>query len=343
MINVFPVSHRQVTPVDVPDRLSVCGVDEASVQRRALLSCVGSTLSATVAGCVTGRDRELAEDPLERTIDHGGRERRYRLVLPDGGGPWPVVLVLHGGGGTPERVAGNTGFDGAAIAEGFAAVYPAGLDGWNDGRTGQATASRGDVDDVGFLRALADRLVEREIARPDGLYWTGISNGAMMILRLCLEATEVVGGAATVAGSFPAALDGVPSPAVPMLLHHGTADPLVPYEGGGVGFATESGRRGRVRSAAETVERFLEANGCRSDPVVTTHDDVRDGTRLETRRYEGCAAPVVHHVVHRGGHRWPGGPSSVLDLLLGARTREFDATRAALEFFRRRCADDEYG
>ena len=88
-----------------------------------------------------------------------------------------------------------------------------------------------------------------------------------------------------------------------------------------------------MHSAAATVERFVAANGCEPDPAVSTRNTARDGTRLETRRYEGCAAPVVHQVVHGGGHRWPGAPSSVLDLLLGAHSRELDATQAVWRFF----------
>ena len=99
--------------------------------------------------------------------------------------------------------------------------------------TGQDTAEKcqHDPDTEQRQPAPADRLVDRGLATPDRLYWTGISNGAMMTMRLMLQAPDRVSGAATVAGSLPAPFDGGPAEPVPVLVQHGTADPLVPYGG----------------------------------------------------------------------------------------------------------------
>jgi len=75
------------------------------------------------------------------------------------GGPVPLVLVFHGGGGRASGIAPHTGFSRLAEREGFVAVYPDGLERrWNDGRGYAATH-----DDVGFVRALLDTL-ERELS-----------------------------------------------------------------------------------------------------------------------------------------------------------------------------------
>lgn len=303
------------------------------MQRRSIVVGAGTTLASALAGCLTGSGTGLGAGAAAETIEHDGRTRRYRLLTPEGAGPWPAVFVLHGGGGSPEQVASNTAFNTRGPEHGFAVVYPAGFDNWNDGREGPVNRGRQDIDDVGFMRALAERLVDQGIALPERLYWTGISNGAMMTFRIVIDAADLLDGAATFAGSIPKPLDGTPDEPVAMFVHHGTADPLVPYGGGAVGYARGRGRRGDVVSAEETVQLFREANGCAGEPTVRRDNETRDGTRLETRRYPGCAEPVVHQVVHGGGHRWPGGSSSVLDLLLGARTREFEAAEEVVRFF----------
>jgi polyhydroxybutyrate depolymerase len=300
-------------------------VNEWLTRRRAVLSAVTGMLS----GCLAPA-HDLVEDPTEHTLSHDGRSRRYRLVTPDAEGPHPTLLVLHGGRGNPERIARSTGFDAAGPDAGVAVVYPAGIGGvWNDGRESGNEATEEGIDDVGFLEAVVRDLVEEGTADSTSLACTGISNGAMMTHRFLIESAVELTAAASVAGSIPPTIDGVPDEPVPVLLVHGTADPLVPYGGGEVGF---TGGRGSVLPAEAAVQRFVDANGCDPEPTVSTQNDHRDGTHLETRWYDG-PAPVVHHVIHGGGHLWPGSRDSLIDLATGARSRELDATATVLNFF----------
>jgi polyhydroxybutyrate depolymerase len=299
------------------------------MRRRGLLAATG-VLAAS--GCLVHPNRPVADDATEQTIEHGGRTRQYRLVTPDGDGPFPTILVLHGGGGTPERIARTTGFDGRGREAGFAVVYPAGVgNNWNDGRESVTSTHRQNVDDVGFLAALIERLVSRGVADPSAVASTGLSNGAFMTHRLLVERPEPLAAAVTFAGSLAVGTEVSPAKAVPVAFIHGTADPLVPYEGGGVGF---SGNRGTVLGAEQFVDQFVAAYDCDPTPVVTTTDSRRDGTRLERRRYRNGAAPVDHSVIHGGGHGWPGRPDGLLDLVFGPRSRELDGTDAVIEFVR---------
>ena len=53
----------------------------------------------------------------------GGRERTYRLFVPpayDGRAALPLVLELHGSGGTSAGQSRTSGFDDVAAREGFA-------------------------------------------------------------------------------------------------------------------------------------------------------------------------------------------------------------------------------
>src|SRR5438093_1377289 len=61
---------------------------------------------------------------------HDGKPRRYLIHQPAGQGddaPLPVVMVLHGAGGTAAWTLGETGWAAKADHEGFLLVLPEGL------------------------------------------------------------------------------------------------------------------------------------------------------------------------------------------------------------------------
>jgi polyhydroxybutyrate depolymerase len=264
-----------------------------------------------------------------RTLRVGGAERSYLLYVPTGyqsSRPAPLVLVFHGAGGRPKQMARHTGFTAVAEREGFIVVYPAGLRRrWNDGR-GMVQS-----DDVGFVRALLDSLEHELGIDPKRIYATGISNGAMFSYRLACDLPGVLAGIAPVAGAMPTALVPTCSPGSPVALaaFQGTADPLVPYGGGGVAV-----RRGRVLSATESVEHWAETDGCTGAPTVTMEPDrVTDGTRVRLSSWTGCREghDVALYTIEGGGHTWPGDRAS--GRMLGRATRDLDATTTIWSFF----------
>src|SRR5947199_169312 len=100
---------------------------------------------------------------------------------------------------------------------------------WLPGRFGRHHACA-----VGYARAGA----RRDHADPRQVYIAGISNGGMMTFRMLCEASELFAGAATVIANMPANVGArcAPRKPLPVVMFNGTADPLVPYDGGGVGF-----------------------------------------------------------------------------------------------------------
>ena len=86
-----------------------------------------------------------------------------------------------------------------------------------------------------------------------------ISNGAMFSYRLACDLPGVLAGIAPVAGAMPSALAErcAHAPSVALAAFQGSADPLVPYDGGGVAL-----RRGQVLPAVGSVELWATIAGC---------------------------------------------------------------------------------
>lgn len=162
------------------------------------------------------------------------RERTYELYRPSAVADQPgVVFVLHGsmGDGAGARAMMAYEVDRLAEENGFLAVYPDGFDShWNGCRAkGPYKANELNVDDVGFLRAIVDRLVESDGVDRSRVFATGVSNGGHMSIRLALEAPDFVRAVAPIAAALPSGdnLDCTPSgePAA-VLLINGTEDPM---------------------------------------------------------------------------------------------------------------------
>jgi polyhydroxybutyrate depolymerase len=255
---------------------------------------------------------------------------REAIVLPSRQGPAPTILVLHGQTSTAAWTAENSGFAETAAAHRFTAVFPQGIrKQWNDGREAQAAG----VDDVGFLHRLVTALVGRGLADPRQIYLAGVSNGGMMTFRMLCEASELFAGAATVIANMPTRIGErcAPRKPVPIVMFNGTNDPLVPYDGGGVGFL---GGRGSVWAAEETAEFMADVNACeavRAMPLPV-------GARVQVTRLEWTlcrtGSSVTLYRMDGAGHQVPG-QRSFLPLFLGRGTQAVRAADEAFAFFRR--------
>jgi polyhydroxybutyrate depolymerase len=270
-----------------------------------------------------------------RTLVSGGRERYYHLYVPpeyDPARPAPVVVSLHGFLSNPSSQAAISGWHQLADREGFIVVYPQGISfpqRWNAYGSGGAAA----VDDVQFFRDLLDELSTVAAVDRSRVYVNGLSNGGGMAVRIGCEAADQVAAIGSVAGAVAGMQDCNPSRPLPVLAFHGTADPLVSYEGGEV--ARHGQRQGAERSqepltlvgAEDWVALWVERNGCDPTPeVIPPSGDVRG------RRYVGCdqGVEVVLYTIDGGGHTWPGGlPMPVV----GKTSADIDATEEMWRFF----------
>jgi polyhydroxybutyrate depolymerase len=256
-------------------------------------------------------DESAEGGTVERSLTVGDAERSYRVHVPAGqeGRSLPVVIALHGGGGSGSAMEAYSGLSERADEDGFVVVYPDGsgrlrdrLLTWN-AHNCCGYAAEHDVDDVAFVDALITEVGREFGTDPRRVYVTGHSNGGMLAYRLGCELSERIAAIAPVAGALNTDTCR-PARPVPVVIFHGTADRNVPYEGGsseGVGFGGEDDRVDRPVSAA--VAFWTGHNRCTAAPVTA-----RDGTVVHTA-YRGCAeeSAVELYATTGGGHAWPGG------------------------------------
>lgn len=292
-----------------------------------------------LAFCLAACGREVSASSRDQpgSLQFGGLTRTYTVHVPPGP-PWGLVLNLHGGGGTGVGQQGLTDFDSVADTNNLLVAYPDGYDkSWADGR-GASPADRRHVDDVGFLAALAAKL-QNDYGVPAGhVFATGMSNGGFMSNRLGCDRADVFAAIAPVAGTLGVGVACNPSRPVSVLEAHGTADPLVPFNGGDV-----RGRGGVSHSIAVSamVDKWRAADGCQGDPSTEDLRDVGDGTSVRRFDSTACAASteVVFYRIDKGGHTWPGGKQYLPKALIGPTTRALDASQVIAQFFRAHARD----
>jgi polyhydroxybutyrate depolymerase len=297
----------------------------------------------TLTACATGR-RERAALNDKATSDQmasiqvGSLNRTFRWHIPKTpvqGQRLPVVVLLHGGGGSGANISKIThpegGFNAFADQNGFIAVYPDALGGnWNDGRETIPHKN----DDVGFVIAAIDYVAKVHPVDLNRVYIAGISNGGMMAQRIACEAPRRVSAIAMVASAMPRALANTcrnSSVGTPAVFFSGDADPLVPFYGGQV----KSGIGGDMLSAADTVNFWVSKNAATFQGTRKIPDtDPRDGTTttLDTYQSKGRTS-VAFYRIAGGGHTWPGGTQYVPRMLVGTVALDFSANQAIWDFF----------
>ena len=295
------------------------------------------------------RHRRAADGLAHGSIQVGGVERTF-LVQRGPHTACPLVLMLHGGGGQGAGTVGLTDMARRGLAAGFATAFPDGLmRGWNDGRTGARIKARGEADDVAFLLALIEHLAATGVADGAPAFCCGISNGAFMSDRLARMAPERVAGIGLVAGTSGVdTLAGghASSRPVPAMLFHGTADPIVPYAGGPIGFnrigrgARRPGRdamggaRGTCASAEEVALDWARLAGHDARPTVERLAPPGPGLGVARLTWQGPGGgPVVLHRIEGAGHTWPGGPQYLPSRIVGPVAPGLDATGILLSYF----------
>ena len=273
------------------------------------LVLVGSTSAAEAQTAGAPAPCNLTAAPVAaQELSSGGRQRTYRLFVPenhDGRTRLPLVLEMHGSGGTAAGQARTSGFDTLAAKEGFVVASLQAEGGrWN------FPIAEGRADDVAYVSDVIDHVSARVCIDLARVYATGFSGGARMSSLLACRLNTRIAAIAPMAGlRWPGPCTGR---AVPVLTFHGLADPQNTYAGHAEGRGAEW-----LESVPEALAGWARHNGC--DSQVTTEDPPGP---LSTMRYERCRDGAEVRLVRIDGlgHTWA--------------RQEVDATAAMWQFFR---------
>lgn len=283
-------------------------------------------------------------------INVAGQKRTFTVHVPamlNARASVPLVVMLHGGGGTARAAMWETGWAAKADHEGFIAVFPDALARdparpasfganpqlWNDG-SGRFYPAQSPVDDVGFIAAMLDDLGRRYTIDARRVYVSGFSNGASMAFRLGAALPDRIAAIAPVAGALWKDPVKLARP-VSMLYITGNADPLNPIAGGvprllgGTGDVARAKPKPPVR---DSIRQWANALGCTAAPPA-----VADADGMHTETHSRCAgdSEVVYIEIDGQGHTWAGGRSLLPARLVGAGSNRIAANDVIWDFFRR--------
>ena len=176
------------------------------------------------------------------TITSGGISRGFAYHAPAAAvaANLPLVIVMHGDGGTGAGIKGYAGFDAAANASNFIAVYPDALNGdWNryvDDQPGDAGLGNPNApDDVLFISDLISYFCSTYHINSQKVYATGHSGGGFMAYHLALKLPGRIAAFAPVAASVWGVSSYISSlytsnyVKVPIMHIHGDLDNTVAY------------------------------------------------------------------------------------------------------------------
>jgi polyhydroxybutyrate depolymerase len=250
------------------------------------------------------------------SLQSGGLTRNALVHVPRGvaGRRAPVVLAFHGAGGSGPFMADYSGLSPLADHDHFIVVYPSAA-GRRHFWTLNGRDSR-DPDDVAFISSLLDVLPSRACVDTKRIYATGVSNGGGFTARIGCVLSWRLAAIAPVAGGYRSLDPCAPDRPVSVLEIHGTADPVVPYDG-------------KPPDYAGSVPRFLDGWAGRNK-CTTPAAPVFVAPHTERFDWPSCAdgTEVLHFRLSGVGHTWPGSRDS--------RSAPIAAGRTIWRFFRGR-------
>lgn len=274
---------------------------------------VVSVLSLVTFGAFAGPTRDL-----QAVVFQGREALIYRAASAEGTAA-PLVVVLHGGFQSGEKMAESLPLAKLAEKGGFNVIYPTGtrlrlnrsgplisrkggMNGWNAGLAGHGVLDTS-VQDVAYLEALIHALVRQGTADPGRITVVGHSNGAMMAYRLVCERPGLVQALVTISGTPAISACNSDLSGLRILHIHGTRDENQPAEGG---VGPKGVSQHKARSVADTA-RMMRATGARMTVQLVDGGGHRlDELNGPAQRQFGADIPAsVSHVVAQGAEEPP--------------------------------------
>jgi polyhydroxybutyrate depolymerase len=252
---------------------------------------VGSDGSGSKCTGKTGSRR----GKTNRTLTAAGLDRAYIVYEPEGldaNRAAPLVFVHHGFTMSGQAMFDITEYSAIADREGFVVAFPDGepmsLGPWNVGTDvcGAGSIVTAGGDDFAFLDAMIDDIETDQCLDRAHVFVTGFSMGGYFSHHVGCMRADIAAVAPHSGGTHP--FDTcVPGPK-PVIIFHGTADPLI------------------SQSCDDTARaQWVERNHCSKDVVSK---DVKGG---HCEWSQGCppGGQVVYCLFDGMGHVWAGGAS----------------------------------
>ncbi len=236
----------------------------------------------------------------EYSVVSGGTPRTYRVHTPSGlPGKAPLVVMLHGGGGSGAVAEQYYGWDAEADREKFVVAYPDGLGAtvpaWNTGGGCCGYPARENIDDVRFIQDMITAIESRTAIDTRRIYAAGISNGGIMAYTLACR-TDLF---AAIGPDSATLLGPCDNPTPTSVIHiHGLQDTTIPFAGGvGSGPAAIDGP-----PVPDIIDKWRTADQCSPETATTSG--------VVTTSISACAdgRSVELITIADGGHGWPGSP-----------------------------------
>lgn len=256
-------------------------------------------------------------------IVSSGITRKHLIYVPrsyDRSKPAALVISLHPAASRPEAEMELSRWNDLADAKGFIVVYPSGQDVPRVWPMGPHSL---DVD-VKYVSDLIDKLEQEYNIDKNRIYADGISNGGGMAFGLSCKMPERIAAIGAISApqilSWDRCADTKP---VPTIVFHGTADPVVAYNGGSSAISPQP-----FPPIRDWFARVAKKNECKGGP-----DEVWVTASVKKLSYKDCDADVALYTIEGGGHTWPGGGNVFPEFIVGKTNHEINATNILWDFY----------
>lgn len=271
-----------------------------------LSGCIGEAAHASELTSPEDETPPAQAALFDECIQHDGHERCWLTHIPstyDPASPAPLLINMHGFGGTNSDFYNYSQFNVLAEEEGFVTLYPQGVeDSWNAGWCCGEAKDVG-IDDVDFILTMIETVSTNISFDATRIYSSGHSNGCAMTHKLANEASHVFAAA----GCMALYLLEEPHPSyspISLIEVHGVVDAIIPY---GTSYSSSlyfdaslDGEEGAIQNIMD----WAKMNGCEDSgglpKVFETYAD------YSVMGYDACEMDTeVQLVTLNYANHWP--------------------------------------
>ena len=250
-----------------------------------------------------------------RSMMIAGLTRTYHIYLPntvDPTKPLPFVFVFHGFTMSGQEMSDITEYSMLADSEGIALAFPDGQGGpdslgdpWNVKNAGQTVCGNGDLasatgDDFAFMDAMKADVTQDQCLDAAHIFSTGFSMGGYFSEHVGCYRSDIRAIAPHSGGTL-ADLSSCTTGHVPVIMFHGTADPVIED-------ACDDPNAIPDLKFTASATLWAQKNGCASTFTTTPTTGTTGGTG-QCYLYDGCPADGQVELCTFTGmaHCWAGG------------------------------------